>query len=592
MKRLGEIKLKLQYKLVALFICVFIIPMMIYGILMVRNLSNVYVDQAISVSKEMSDSTQDNLESLWGELQRFVFSLTTDRDFCEAIVKTRKDFVKDIDYISNNELINTKLSSQMALTGIVSSVYLYLPSGEFHFINNDDIVDRDYFPGNENWFSKASLVKNSFFMAPHQDLQTLDKSRIICSYVAPMFTGSEASPVIVLNFSSDEIYKKLVLNDGINAVSFITTSDNTIVTKKGQAGVDINSIIGGYQKVKNYRFEVDRQSFIAYTQHIKSFDWNLIYITNETKTAEPVDNYRTLIIIFTIIMSVVFLIISWLISRAMSRPVKAIQDISREIRHGDPSKTYLMPKIKTGYLMREEYNEITDAINNLISQLEKSSEIQKKQEFDLLQMQINPHFIYNTLNAVKWNAKLEGNEKTESAVTALINLFKSTLKIGQIYISIDEEVTQIGDYIKVQSFRYDEEFDVEINVDDDVRKYKTLKFLLQPIVENAIFHGLDMSRADALLKIDIIKNGSLIEYHVKDNGYGMSEDQVKTLLTTQPVHKGMTGIGFINVNSRIKQYFGENYGLSVTSELEKGTDVAIVIPAIVYTEEENENPDS
>ena len=190
---------------------------------------------------------------------------------------------------------------------------------------------------------------------------------------------------------------------------------------------------------------------------------------------------------------------------------------------------------------------------------------------------------------MKWSAKLDGNERTEQAVSALINLFKSTIRVGQTYISVREEIEQIKDYITVQSFRYDDGFDVSMNVDEGAYKYKTLKFLLQPIVENAIFHGLNMSERRGLLSIDVSLSDGNIVYVVKDNGCGMTPEQVEQMLKSPKERTGMMGIGVNNVDTRIKMYFGREYGVSVKSEMGKGTAVTMVIPAM---EEENEDTDS
>ena len=204
-------------------------------------------------------------------------------------------------------------------------------------------------------------------------------------------------------------------------------------------------------------------------------------------------------------------------------------------------------------------------------------------------MQINPHFIYNTLNTVKWSAKLEGNKRTEEAVSALISLLKSTIRVGQTYITIGEEIEQIKDYITVQSFRYDGSFDVRLDVDDRVLKFKTLKFLLQPIVENAIFHGLNMNEEGGLLAIDVKLEEGRVVYTVTDNGCGMTSEQVEQLLKSPRERTGMMGIGVNNVDSRIKMYFGREYGVTVRSEEGLGTTVIMEIPAV---EDEDENTDS
>ena len=186
---------------------------------------------------------------------------------------------------------------------------------------------------------------------------------------------------------------------------------------------------------------------------------------------------------------------------------------------------------------------------------------------------------------------MDGNERTEKAVTALINLFKSTIRVGVTYISVEEEISQMRDYLAVQSYRYDDGFAVELDIDENCLQYRTLKFMLQPLVENAIFHGLDMASGTALLKIGVALQEEKIVYTVADNGCGMTAEQVDELISGKKKMTGTSGIGVKNVNARIKKYFGEQYGLTVQSEAGKGTTVTMVIPAIVYQEDCNESID-
>ncbi len=591
MKKRGGIKLKFEYKLLILFSVFFLVPIMLFGFMLAANLESTYRDSAKQSNRENMAETQSGIVELRDELQGIVDEIASDEYLCSLIDKDEEDFDKAIDYINRTEFIFTRLSTAISSNEMVDSVYLYHPSGEFHYVNYSDTVDRLYFPKNEQWFSRASHLGESFFLSEHNDLQTVTKTAEICSYVAPISTGQRTADcaVMKINFSSEEFYKRIRVSEVKCTQYVLTDLDGKIAAQRGSLTQDVGEAVRRYFETGRQSVTINATRYMTEGREIADTGWHIVCVTNETQLTKNATNYKTIIMMFTGVMVVIILALSYTIAALLSRPIKSMTEVTEAIKHGEPGREYSLPPIRSNFLTKDEYEGFTDAINNLMHQINVSNEIRNKQEFEILQMQINPHFIYNTLNTVKWSAKLDGNERTEQAVSALINLFKSTIRVGQTYISIREEIEQIKDYITVQSFRYDDGFDVSMNVDEGAYKYKTLKFLLQPIVENAIFHGLNMSERRGLLSIDVSLSDGNIVYVVKDNGCGMTPEQVEQMLKSPKERTGMMGIGVNNVDTRIKMYFGREYGVSVKSEMGKGTAVTMVIPAM---EEENEDTDS
>ena len=214
---------------------------------------------------------------------------------------------------------------------------------------------------------------------------------------------------------------------------------------------------------------------------------------------------------------------------------------------------------------------------------------EKEQERMILEAQINPHFIYNTLNAIRWMATMQHADQIANAVKALINLLKSSIRIGETFISIEDEVKQIEEYISLQQLRYYDSFKVLYDIEEEVKKYKTIKFVLQPIIENAIFHGLNPEEQRGSIVISIKKIADVIQYCVSDNGKGMNENTVNRLLDKSIYSAEFNGIGLNNVNERIRTYFGKQYGIEIKSALGCGTTVGITIPAILFEEVEQDD---
>ena len=186
----------------------------------------------------------------------------------------------------------------------------------------------------------------------------------------------------------------------------------------------------------------------------------------------------------------------------------------------------------------------------------------RKSEFDVLQSQINPHFLYNTLDSITWMIESGKNEEAAFMITQLAKLFRISLSKGHTVIRIRDELQHAQSYVNIQKVRYKNKFEVVFDIRPDILDDCIVKLVLQPILENAINYG------------------------VRDNGMGIPEEEIDLLLKdTNRVHKKGSGVGLVNVNNRLRLLFGEPYGLQIESELDEGTTVTVIIPEIVYSEE-------
>ena len=207
-------------------------------------------------------------------------------------------------------------------------------------------------------------------------------------------------------------------------------------------------------------------------------------------------------------------------------------------------------------------------------------------EFDTLQSQINPHFLYNTLDIIVWMIENEKQSEAVKAVTALARFFRISLSKGKSIIPVRDELEHVRNYLMIQHMRYKNKFSYSIEAEEEVLGLASLKLILQPMVENAIYHGMEFMDGDGEIKIRAWKEEENLYLSVEDNGLGMTEEQVERLFTDTghvPSRRG-SGIGVKNVNERIHLYFGKNYGLSIESEPDEGTTVRIHLPAIAYEE--------
>ncbi len=215
----------------------------------------------------------------------------------------------------------------------------------------------------------------------------------------------------------------------------------------------------------------------------------------------------------------------------------------------------------------------------------------RKSEMDALQSQINPHFLYNTLESITWMVEAKKNLDAVFMISELAKLLRISLSKGRTVIRISDEIQHSRSYMNIQKVRYKERFQIEFDIDEEINEYCTVKLIVQPILENAIYYGVGNMDEDDGGKITIRgeKKDDDIYISVEDNGMGMNEDIVENILKdNNKVPKHGSGVGLINVHSRIQLMFGNEYGLEVYSEPDEGTRIVIHIPAIPYTEENRE----
>ena len=230
-------------------------------------------------------------------------------------------------------------------------------------------------------------------------------------------------------------------------------------------------------------------------------------------------------------------------------------------------------------------------IEALMKEIIQQQTERRKSELDALQSQINPHFLYNTLESITWMIEAQRNKEAVVMISELAKLLRVSLSRGKTIISIGDELQHSRSYMNIQRVRYKERFKVEFLIDEEIKNYCIVKLVIQPLLENAIYYGVgNMDEDDdGQILIRGEKKGEDIYISIEDNGMGMPEDIRSNILTdNSKVSKHGSGVGVINVHSRISLMFGPEYGLEVYSELDEGTKVVIHIPAIPYTKENAE----
>ena len=270
---------------------------------------------------------------------------------------------------------------------------------------------------------------------------------------------------------------------------------------------------------------------------------------------------------------------SWLLSHLLGRPLRGLASAMERFESDADHFTY-QPVGGT-----REVRELSDSFSHMVVRIQQLMSTVRQEEVNLrktelkaLQAQINPHFLYNTLDSIAWMCERGRNTDAVNMVHALARLFRISISRGNELIPIAKELEHAESYLQIQKYRYKNQFTYTFEVDPACLEYYCNKITLQPIIENAINHGLDLMVDEGQITVQVCQEGEDILFRVRDNGVGMSREQVDAILHHSPGDR--TGIGIKNVDDRLKIYFGKEYGLRITSELDVGTCVEIRMPKI------------
>lgn len=315
--------------------------------------------------------------------------------------------------------------------------------------------------------------------------------------------------------------------------------------------------------------------------------WKLVGVIKGTGIS--LNTIKTRLFIVFVIFLIIFIVvlINSYISFRVTDPIRELEKSVKKLEEGNLDADIYMGGSYEIQHLGKSVQDMKYRIKGLMQDIVTEHEEKRKSEFDSLQAQINPHFLYNTLDIIVWQIENEKQSEAVHTVTALARFFRLSLGKGKNIVTVKAEIDHVKNYLMIQHMRFKNKFDYEFEIAEDVLELSSLKLMLQPMVENAIYHGMEFMDGDGLIKIKAWREADELYLSVTDNGLGMTEDKVSLVLAgkSNSGNGRGSGIGVKNVNERIKLYFGDDYGLKIDSEPDVGTTVIIHLPAKKYEEE-------
>lgn len=561
------------------------------GILLVSTLLMLFVIRGISRNKIENESREDIIERQVQFDQAFL-------NIINRITYTNLylfDNSQDLyDVLESDQAVETKQSFIDNL--IVQAALDDETFGEIGVYYNYDIFSKALI---DQRIDKPSIVKLESILSLNEGLyfvETVDDISgntyfIFARHIATMYPSREifglglfyleetlvkdALTLLTSELSADEAYSFVYLNEVNNPDRIIySLMNNTYFDNQIYEDFNDSNLI--ISEVNDQRIIMIKSELTKTNQAYSNLDFSLVTVLDYNVLFADFLQLNQYILLVGLLSVVFLLFIATRTSEIITKPVKKLIDDLRSFQKGKKKEGLSTLNEKDEiYELEVTYNQMIEEIIRLIDENNTEMENKRKLELYALQMQINPHFLYNTLDTIAWLAKLKNEKDIENLVLSLAKFFRLSLHKGDKFIKIKEEVDLVKSFLEIEKIRFPELFDVEYEIADEVKEIETLKLIFQPIVENAIKHGFsDIDyRGKITIRAELKEND--IFFEIEDNGKGFDADE--DLFADDKLLTGLGGYGLKNVDERIKLEYGRDYGVSVLSVVGTGTKVQIKI---------------
>ncbi len=476
----------------------------------------------------------------------------------------------------------------------IVSIAVFKESGELIAATPISKLKKTATPQNEDWFINATKqIENLHFSTAHvqnlfEDIDYKYKWVVSLSRAVELTNNGEISGGVLLvdmNFSGiEQICKNVSL--GETGYIYLIDRDGELIYHPRQQLIYSNLVKENNFQVSeyedgNYIDELEGNKRLVTVKTLGYTGWKIIGVTPIDETFAN-STQITIFILFVVFLAIILLVFAnMFISAKIANPIKALENSVKELEQGSQNVDIAIGGSHEIQHLGKTIKSMVKQMHKLMGDIVYEQELKRQRELDALQAQINPHFLYNTLDSIVWMVENERYKEAITMVTALAGFFRIGLNKGKNIITIKDELKHAENYITIQHMRFKDKFTFKINADEDVLNFATIKLIVQPLIENAVYHGMEFMDGDGEIVVNAYKKDNELYIDVIDNGMGIPPEVADKLLTHESRSKGKgSGVGLKNVQERIQLYFGKEYGLSILSEPDEGTLIRIHLPCI------------
>jgi len=582
--------LKLRNKIILSFLFVVLLPILLIGYFLVTRTTDTVLKQTNNINLINFQQIKGNISNQLNDYIHFADSIISEIQLMEYLNQTNDEqysyFDKYQDYTKINNISTSKFSM---LDGETLKVSIFTDNDtiieDYKFIQRINPIIR-----NQDWYRKALEAKGAnIFIGPYSNNDNIEVIGIVKLLVN--LNDDKYTHVIRIEIPEKKIYS-LMEKEAANKKIYLLDSHNKIMsaTDRSSLGHLIHEIEElkeiPFTRTNTGRFELEHQKGMAFYGFLNEKnairDWKVVtVVSSEEMLSEiyEIVKYSVLICFSSFLVAILLVVV--FSNKLTSRLESLVRSMSRV--RGDKLEAIELSghNDEIGAISRS-FNSMMERINKLIQEVYVLDIKKKEAEINALQSQMNPHFLFNTMESIRMNLWKREDFETSEVVQKFSNLLRMSLDWTEYNIPLHDEIGLVRAYLEVQQYRYKGKLSYDIQIDKELLSYSIPKFILQPIVENAIYHGIEMKKGQGTVFIHASLSQDKLTILVKDDGIGMDavklasiQENLKADMGEEPL-KGSVGIR--NVHQRLRLHFGDSYGIEIESIKNVGTTVQISLP--------------
>ena len=567
-------KMPINMKMILVIGTLFVVSTISSGTLYQRILKDSYTKEAGQLSEQVLNSIHKGIDNQLGSIKSYAKLRMLDENTQKMLNQQNEA------YTLERELeIERILYSFVELASHVRTVYYYDENGRFYGIDRTGAgIRKKYEIQEQSWYREAVLANGRHIITTNvMDREDGEIAMVFC--INDIMTQKKIG-MLVINMSSGELLKSmqetqekyqtdLEITDaeGVPIYRFVSKENKNLMEEAKKSGK-------GMQVKEKELYLVSSLSM-----EMPGTVWNYTSVTPMTTLTLENKRMQKSALIVLAANSAVLLLGTFFIMRGFTAPVKELVRAMKEHEKGSKSHLQLNTNTKEMLMFQDAFNDMTERINVLFDGIVEKHKVVRKMELNILQAQIKPHFLYNTLNDISALVLSDRKREAYEVLKAFSSYYRKVLGKGEEFVTLAEEIDLVSKYLLIQNVRFSNIFHVQYEIDESLCSVKVPKLVLQPLVENAIYHGIRPLKREGMIVLSVQRgeDGNVL-LGVRDDGVGMTEEQIETLLGNRTIKESENGFGLAGTIERIRLYYDNEQAVSIQSEPGQGTSIIISVP--------------
>ena len=572
----------LHHRLILYFMLLMMIPISVAGTLIYRASDVRISDSALALAEEVVGKTGENLEAVLLDMQSAAKQVAEDHTV-QILMAKLQDSEKAEDSVILE--LDARLKQIAGMYAGLDGVYICLD--DFTVAKSRYYAVRDEHKALPMTMEQYEVIRN------HEDIQWIvsDEGSLVADNMGnavlsaarllPLSSTGQPCGIVVVEVRQSYLKQIFDKKLGESGTIFLMSARSNIALLPAAASDEIVSdAVNQIRRTDRKAATISLHDRVIFYVPLSLSEWTAIGVVMKQSLRGDRQEILTLFVITVLMTLLLTIFVSGSLADYELRPIRRIQTYIKDMENGEFGKP--LPSMRSDEIgsLAENTQEMSEKIGELLETVKTEQKRMRTAEFKALQAQINPHFLYNSLDSINWLVRKGNTEKAIEMISALTTFFRIGLSKGRDIITVREELEHVRSYLVIQKIRYENQFEYSFYVDPETENYFVPKLMLQPLVENALYHGIKLCDRKCILMIQVLSHGDRIEIEVLDNGAGMDAETLESVRKAME-HKGenrANSYGVVNVNDRIQILAGQEYGLRLTSEKGVGTSARIVLP--------------